>query len=156
MFALLKSLFSPPKPAGPMELLRSFAASEPTISQDAVKAEPDSLRIDGNGESLTARLFEYEIPESDQCVLTYRASIKTDEVAGKVYLEMWCRLPGRGEFFSRGLHNSISGTNQWSTVEIPFYLKRDQVPDLLKLNVVIEGQGTAWIKDIEIHRTPMK
>jgi len=155
MLSFLKSLFSPPKPSGPMKRLESFAGRTDTISTDIVTAEPDALRIDATGKKVVARLFEYPIPASDQCMLTYRAEFKTDGVEGKTYLEMWCRLPGMGEFFSRGLHNAVSGTNEWSTIEIPFYLKRGQTPDLLKLNVVVEGPGTVWVKNIEIHRTPL-
>ncbi|MEM1069317.1 MAG: hypothetical protein AAGI63_10505 [Planctomycetota bacterium] len=156
MLSWLKSMFTPPQPSGPMESLHLFPASSETISQDVVTAEMDTWRITGSEAQQTAQLFEYELPESDQCMLTYRAKIKTDEVVGKAYLEMWCRLPGRGEFFSRGLHNAVSGTNQWSTVEIPFYLKRGQTPDLLKLNVVLEGTGTVWVKEIEVLRTPLQ
>ena len=35
---------------------------------------------------------------------------------------MWCRLPGRGEFFSKGLHNKVQGTTDWASYEIPFFL----------------------------------
>lgn len=34
---------------------------------------------------------------------------------------MWCRLPGRGEFFSKGHQQAVSGTVNWARYEIPFY-----------------------------------
>jgi len=92
----------------------------------------------------------------EECMLTYRAQLKTKDVQGKAYLEMWCRLPGQGEFFSKGLHNAVKGTNDWASYEIPFYLKRGQKPDLVKLNLVIEGSGTIWIKDVQLLQTPLK
>ena len=54
-------------------------------------------------------------------------------------------VPGLGEYFSRGLHNPMTGTNEWASVETPFFLKPGERPDLIRLNVVIEGGGTATI-----------
>ncbi len=89
-------------------------------------------------------------------MITYRAHIKTEELENKAYLGMWCRLPGKGEFFSKGLHHAVTGTNDWASCEIPFYLKKGQSPNLLKLNLVAEGSGRLWIKDIELSQTPLE
>ncbi|MGH7200154.1 MAG: hypothetical protein ACREJB_06085, partial [Planctomycetaceae bacterium] len=102
------------------------------------------------------RLFEAPIDDWEQCLLTYRFQMRTEDVHGSVYPEMWCRIPGRGEFFSRGLHLKTRGTNNWASFEIPFYLKRNQHPDLLKLNLVFEGPGTAAMRDIEVLATPLE
>ena len=72
-----------------------------------------------------------------------------------MYLEMWCRFPGRGEFFSRDLAHKVTGTNDWASYETPFYLRRGQVVDLIKLNVVLEGPGTIWVRDVQLFRTPL-
>ena len=72
-----------------------------------------------------------------------------------MFLELWCRVPGRGEFFSKGLHDKLRGTTDWSSHEIPFLLKEGQRPDLVKLNLAFEGAGTAWIRDVELLRTPL-
>jgi hypothetical protein len=69
---------------------------------------------------------------------------------GKAYLEMWCRFPGQGEFFSRALNQTYSGSNEWSSTETPFILQQGQKPDLVRLNVVVEGTGTVWIDDIRL------
>jgi hypothetical protein len=68
---------------------------------------------------------------------------------------MWCRVPGHGEFFSKGLDQPIKGTTDWGSYEVPFYLKKDQRADLLKLNLVVEGPGSVGIKDIELLKTPL-
>ena len=41
-------------------------------------------------------------------------------------------------------------TNGWAEYEIPFLLEKGQEPDLVKLNLTVEGTGTVWIKDIEL------
>ena len=103
------------------------------------------------------KLFELPVGSGiENCMLTYRAQMKAENLSGKAYLEMWCRLPGRGEFFSKGLKNTLTGTTGWAEYEVPFYLKKGQQPDLLKLNVFCKGQGTVHIKDIKVLKTPFE
>jgi len=61
-------------------------------------------------------------------------------------------VPGKGEFFSRGLAQPLQGTSGWATYEIPFFLNEPGVTaDLVKLNVAFEGGGgTVWIRDVEL------
>ena len=49
----------------------------------------------------------------------------------------------------------LSGTVNWARCKIPFYLKRGQKPDLIKLNVVVEGQGTMWLRDVKLLKTSL-
>lgn len=155
MFEKLKSLFRSPQPSGPQQELRSFNTSNSTITKDSIAIDNGTWRVNIT-KPQTIRLFEIAEPGVEGCMLTYRAQLKTKDLQGKAYLEMWCRLPGRGEFFSRGLHNAVKGTNDWASYEIPFYLKRDQRPDLIKLNLVAEGNGTIWMKEIKLLQTPLK
>jgi hypothetical protein len=155
MLNRLKSLFGGPKPTESPQRLRAFASDQPTITQSGIRVENGAWRIDARAEEQTIRLFEVENPAVEQCLLTYRAELKAENLQGRGYLEMWCRLPGRGEFFSKGYQQAVSGTVNWSRYEIPFYLKRDQRPDLIKLNVVVEGQGTVWLRNVELLKTPL-
>ena len=155
MFDWLKSMFKQPEPAGPPQKIRSFMPSERPITQDGISVDQNGWRIESR-EKRTVRLFEVPNPGVEQCVLTYRAQMKTENIQGGAYLEMWCRFPRRGEFFSRGLHHKVAGTTGWALYETPFYLKKEQRPDLIKLNLVLEGAGTAWIKDAELLKTPLK
>lgn len=82
--------------------------------------------------------------------IVYRARLKTENVTGQVYLEMWCSFPELGEFFSRSLESPLSGTVDWTTEETPFFLEKGQRPDLVKLNIVVNGQGRVWIDDIAL------
>jgi hypothetical protein len=155
MLKWLKSLFAGPKPAGPPQVLRVFAPDQPTITQTGTRADNDAWQIDARAEEQTIRLFEVENPAVEQCILTYRAELKAEGLQGRAFLEMWCRLPGRGEFFSKGYEQAVSGTVEWARYEIPFYLKGDQKPDLIKLNVVVEGPGRVWLRNVELLKTPL-
>jgi len=156
MLNWLKSLFSGPKPAGPPQVLRAFALGKPTITQSGIRTEQGAWRIDATAGQQTVRLFEVDNPAVEQCLLTYRAELKAEALTGRAFLEMWCRLPGRGEFFSKGHQQAVSGTASWARYEIPFYLKRGQKPDLIKLNLAVEGAGTVWLRNIELLKTPLE
>ncbi len=116
-----------------------------------------AISSDGNGslritatEPMTVRLFETGDLDVEDGRLIYRARLRTEAVQGQVFLEMWCAFPGKGEFFSRALQAPLTGTNEWSTQETPFFLKKGENPDNIKLNLVITGPGTVWIDDIRL------
>jgi hypothetical protein len=114
-----------------------------------------SLRITTN-QPTTIRLYETGDIDVENARLTYQAKVRTEGIQGKVYLEMWCQFIGKGEFFSRGLSSPLSGTTDWSTVETPFFLKKGENPDNVKLNLVIEGKGTVWIDDVHLFKGPLQ
>ena len=122
----------------------------------------ERLKDEGKG-SLKITLTEpsvislYETGDLDieEAALVYQARLRTEDVAGRVYLEMWCHFEGKGEFFSRGLDSPLSGTNNWASVEIPFFLKAGENPDNVKLNIVGEGTGTVWVDDIRLVKRPL-
>jgi hypothetical protein len=110
MLNWFNSRFAAPKPAGPPQPLRAFASNQPTITQSGIRVEDGAFHIDASAEEQTIQLFEVENPAVEQCILTYRAELKAENLQGRGYLEMWCRLPGRGEFFSKGYEQALSGT----------------------------------------------
>jgi len=154
MISWLKSLFSRSQPSGPSETIRLFRTIDRTLSQDTITVAQEGWIVDSKGEQ-TIRLFEVQEPQAEQCLVIYRATLKTDGLAGRAFLEMWCRLPGRGEFFSKGLNQVAQGTTDWASYEIPFYLKKGQRPDLIKLNLVVEGRGKVWLRDVQLLKTPL-
>jgi hypothetical protein len=101
------------------------------------------------------RLFETGDMDIEEATLVYQAKLRTEGIQGRVYLEMWCHFEGKGEFFSRGLDSPLSGTNNWTSMEIPYFLKAGENPDNVKLNVVGEGSGTVWVDDIRLLKRPL-
>jgi hypothetical protein len=131
------------------------------ITRSGVRIDKDISR-DGNGSlrvtstrPTVVRLFEVGDIDTENARLIYQARVRTESVEGKVYLEMWCHFPGKGEFFSRGLKTPLTGTMEWTTEETPFFLKKGENPDNVKLNLVINGKGTAWIDDIRLLKAPL-
>ena len=154
MSGWLRKKMSGGEPAGPPQMIKTFGASDHPLTVDGVSWDQDAWRVEA-GEAGTVALYEVHDPWVERCRLSYRATAKTADADG-VYLDMWCRLPGQGEFFSKGLNQVAKGTRDWSSFEIPFLLKKGQRPDLVKLNLAFTGGGTAWVRDIELLQTPLR
>jgi len=147
-----------PIEVGELNKLKHFSldSMDGIITQSGVEIDKE-ISSDGNGslrieatEPVTVRLFETGDIDIEDARLIYQARVRTENVEGHVYLEMWCHFPGRGEFFSRGLMTPLTGTTDWATQETPFFLKVGENPDNVKLNLAIDGQGTVWIDDIRL------
>jgi hypothetical protein len=112
-----------------------------------------SLRI-RTRDATAVRLYDVGDVDVEDARLLYRAHLRTEGVQGHVYLEMWCRFPGLGEFFSRALEAPLSGSADWTLQETPFFLERGQNPDRVALNVVVTGPGTVWVDDVVLLKAP--
>jgi tRNA A-37 threonylcarbamoyl transferase component Bud32 len=136
-------------------LLKSYGPDEKTLTRDGVTVDQGGWRLEAK-EKRTFRLFEFTVkPPLDNCMVVYRARLKAENVKGEAYLEMLCHFPALGDAFSRGLLNPVTGTTDWASYETPFYLKKGEQPDVIRLNVVLQGAGTLWIKDITVQRLPL-
>lgn len=123
---------------------------DPAVSHDG----KGSLRVDAQG-PLTVPLFEVKPSNVDNVMLVYEASLQSEKLDGQAYLEMWVRLPGRGEFYSRGVDRPVTGTMSWVTASTPFFLQPGQKPDLIRLNLVVNGKGRVWIDDLRLLKQPL-
>lgn len=133
---------------------------EGIISLDGVVFDPvtssdgnGSLKIASNGVKVF-QLFETGDVDVEDCVLSYKAKIKTENLNGKTYLMMLCGFTGKGEAFSKGFGTVKSGNMNWSSAETPFLLKKGENPNNIKLQIVCEGTGIIWIDDIQLIKTP--
>lgn len=135
---------------------------EGLVDQAGVEFDKN-VSSDGNGSfvihaqrPMTVHLYETRDIDVDNARLEYRAKIKTKDVKGRVYLEMWCLFPGKGEYFSRDLASPVTGSTDWSKEMTPFFLKKGENPENVKLNLVVDGVGTVWIDDIQLIRGPLR
>jgi hypothetical protein len=126
-----------------------IAQSSVTFDRDVSYDGQGSVRIEAGG-PMTVPLFEISDVKVENAVIFYRARVRTERVIGQVYLEMLCHFPDKGEYISRGQATLLTGTNDWTFQETPFLLRQGESPDLVKLNLVIDGRGTAWIDDISL------
>jgi hypothetical protein len=136
-------------------ITQSSEQTDLQIDREIFTEGTGSLRMRAS-EPITVQLFELGDLDVENARLTYQAKLRTEDLEGQVYLEMWCHFPEKGEFFSRGLDTPLMGTMDWVTVETPFFLKKGENPDNLRLNLVIDGTGRAWIDDIRLLKGPLQ
>ena len=54
----------------------------------------------------------------------------------------------------RSLDRPLQGNAPWSKYQTSFTLMKGQVPDAAYLNLVINGKGTVWFKNIHLQHSP--
>lgn len=145
-------------------LLEHYPLNVQTSIEPAVAMELDVLvTIDGDGsfrfettDPVTIPLFSTGPLAVEEATLLFQAMLRSQGLEGRAYLEMLCEFKDKGEFFSRGVHASISGSSDWVLQRTPFFLKKDEQPDNVRLNLVIEGKGTVWIDDVRLLKGPLQ
>lgn len=110
------------------------------------------MKADGPSKVMLYQLNGLDLEET---ILLYRARLKTRDVEGKVYLEMYLRFPEQGTYFSRAEAVSLTGTMEWVDQETQFMLKKGENPDRIELSVVIDGTGDVWVDDIRLMKSPL-
>lgn len=149
-----KSGWQPPGEIGPAVRVCAFGPSDSPIVKEAVW-QGQELIVQAAA-ATTLNLFDVPLQNLDQCKLTWRFRLSTDGLSSPVHAELWCRIPGKGRFFSRGLDQKVKGSVADKLIEIPFLLEAGQHADQLNLNLVFSGPGTVRLKDLEILTAPVK
>lgn len=140
----------------PMDTTEGLIAQAGTVVDNEISSDGNgSLKITVE-EPTTIPLYETGDIDIEDARLIYQAKMRTEDLEGTAYLEMLCQFRGAGEYFSRDLSSPLSGTNDWSTEQTPFLLKKGQNPDNVKINLVVNGKGTVWIDDIHLFKGPLK
>lgn len=110
-----------------------------------------SIRIEASG-PIVIPLYNIEDVRIDDTQLIYEAKIKSEGLSGQAYLELWCVFKDKGEYYSRGFDSAIAGTTEWQTIKTVFLLRKNEMPDQIKLNIAVNGVGTVWIDDIHLSK----
>lgn len=156
-FALFSLVFAFCRP-GDEIVIKIFPCDsiEGVVDMDIITFDKE-CSFDGKGslaitteKPVIVNLYETGDIDIEDTTLFYRASIKTEEVENGAYLMMLLSFKGKGEFFSKGLDNIKTGTNDWSMMQIPFFLKKGENPDNVKIQIVINGKGKVWIDNVEL------
>jgi hypothetical protein len=145
------------------DLIRKFAvdSSSDVISKKGVSTDKKisrdgggSLRIDVTG-TQSIELYQVGGLDLEETMLVYQAALRTENLQGETFLEMLCYFQDKGEFFSRNYNDALSGTNDWTLKSTPFRLRTGENPDIIKLNLYVNGKGTVWIDEIKLMKRPL-
>ena len=134
----------------PIKDLNGIVAQSGIVLDDSVSADSNSsIKIDAS-KPVVINLFNVIDVRVEDTQLIYKAKVKSENLKGQAYLEMWCVFKDKGEYFSRGFDSIITGTTDWKDLKTVFNLRKNEMPDVIKLNVVVDGIGTLWIDDIHL------
>lgn len=109
-------------------------------------------------DGLTCTLLKIEDPGVFETTYALVGLVRTRDVEGEGYLEMWSHFPGRGPFFSRGLESGgpaghLGDSEDWRTFVLPFrVVDRPETdrPTRLVLNVVLPGRGEVLLGPVRL------
>ena len=146
-------------PAGGQELQRlpldSTSSLGTTISTDlVVKREgKGSIKISTPGPTNIC-LGVVQPLNLENARLVYQARVKSENLEGAAFLEMWCEVGG-GRYFSRGMDSTVAGTMDWQILQTPFFLQAGQKVNRVTLHIVINGKGIVWVDDVVLFKEPL-
>lgn len=110
-----------------------------------------SIKIEASG-PIVIPLYNIDDVRVDDAQIIYEAKVKSESLNGQALLEMWCVFKDKGEFFSRGFDSVISGTSDWKTIKTVFNLRKGEMPEQIKLNIIVNGAGNVWVDDIHLSK----
>lgn len=156
IFALLALIVSP---AHSQELKR-LNLDDASVIGTTIQTDTQ-MKVEGKGAikittqwPTTICLGEVNALNVENAKLLYKARVKSD-LDGSAFLEMWADVGG-GEYFSKGVNDIVSQKTDWKLIQTPFFFQKDQRPDKVTLNLVINGKGTVWIDDIVLIQESQK
>ncbi len=139
----------------PLNSLDGIIAKENVIFDKDISADGKGSICVESPSPVTIPLFNLNDIKVDDTRLVYAAKVRTQRLFGQVFLEMLTYFPNRGEVISQGQETLISGNSDWKDSKTLLDIPKGEKPDSVKLNIVINGRGTAWIDDIRLSREPL-
>jgi hypothetical protein len=139
-------------------------AQEPVLVIDWSTTAPASGRVvDGAVEvSADSRggvfpLASVRPPDLGRIGYAIRGQVRYNGVVGQGYLEMWSVAVDGQRFFSRtlaggGAGAALTGSSEWRTFELPFFLRGAASPSRLEINVVLPDTGTVTVGRLSLVR----
>ncbi|BEQ13056.1 hypothetical protein FAK_01220 [Desulfoferula mesophila] len=153
--AMLALFIALPTTQATAKNLKPIVLANPESLGTVISGEKGLIKIATQG-PCTVCLAVVKDLDVDNCLLVYQAEVKTKNLKGKTFLEMWCHFPGKGDYFSRGMQKSLSGDSGWTMLETPFLLQSGQTPSQVTLSLAIAGAGEVWIRNPGLSTRPRR
>lgn len=123
------------------------AVFDPDVSQDG----GGSLRVVTGEQGGRLRLYRLDDVGPVEGALLYTGFLKSQDLKGMAFFELWCHPAEGNPAFVRGLPRRVTGTSDWKPQELSFSRPATcSNPASVELNVVIQGSGTVWIDNLRL------
>ena len=114
-----------------------------------IQEDQGTLRVAYTGTApASITLVSVTPPALEDCTVMYQARVRCENVAKGACIEMLCAFPGKGEFFSRAVPQTLTGTQEWRDSQTSFFLKEGEVPEKISLGLRFEGPGIVWMDNV--------
>lgn len=133
-------------------ILQAFTTNDVPVAGHLTVAD-DAWLLGAKG-SQPVTLYELADLDVGPGALFYEADLRTADLEGWVFLGLWCRVPGRGEVSARGHGDALRDTTGWVSSQVPLLLAPGATPDRVRLNLVVEGTGRVWIRNVKLSHAP--
>lgn len=100
----------------------------------------------------TVRIFEVAAPGVESAKYIYRAKVNMKDLLGDVSLQMVIHFKNGGEV---NAYQTVKGEGAWTPMEVFGIVQKGQKPDMVKLNILINGTGTCWVDDVHLVQQPL-
>jgi len=124
---------------------------------EPAEGDPSAARLRLSSDGAGAVTFMViDEPRVTRAVYALVGRVRTENVEGSAYLEMWSHFPGGGRYFSRTLGEDgpladLGGTQARRRFVLPFYNKADAPPpERLTVSVVFAGPGTVYLDSVRL------
>jgi hypothetical protein len=140
----------------PLNNASELVSSEGVTIDTAVTTDGvGSVRVDAS-EPTRLPLLEVTDLDVQNKTLTFEARLRSENLDGNAHLEMEVFLPGQEQpIVLPGLGRIVTGTTGWEVATTSFYFQPGQQPESVRLNLVVDGTGTAWVDEVRLLRTPL-
>ncbi len=124
-----------------------LVAFDPAFSSDG----KGSLKVTVD-QPATVNLFEVAAPGVENAKYIYRANVNMKDLLGDVNLQMVIHFKNGGEV---NAYQTVKGQGAWTPMEVFGIVQKGQKPDMVKLNLLISGQGSCWVDDVHLVQQPL-
>lgn len=102
------------------------------------------------------RLYEVAAPRNAAgCRLVLTAKMKSVGVRGFAFPELWVHLADGRDLQLSYPMRGLAQSRPWTELRAEYTCGKDERPERLRVDAVINGIGKAWIDDIRITREPL-
>jgi hypothetical protein len=150
------------KKAEPPSDIEYFPADskDRVVGAEMVTVDP-AVSADGKGslkitveQPTTVQLYEVPSPKAENSDIFYKAKLKAKDFGGDAYLQMIIHYPSGGEVTAHNYEKAIGGTTDWTAMETKANIRKGQKPDVVRLNLILNGGGTVWVDDVHLFKVP--
>lgn len=147
-------------PGAPSDI-ESFACDsmEKVVTTDMVAFDP-GFSADGKGslkvtveQPATVQLFEVPAPGAESAKYIFRAKVNMKDLLGDANLQMIIRFRNGGEV---NAYQTVKGPGAWTPMEVFGIVQKGQKPDMVRLNLLVNGTGTCWVDDVHLVQQPLQ